>query len=192
MNTNRRRTVLVGLLKTQALIGAGFLLWIFFAGERADAPDADAQRLRIDTSAMAPDSLEVVRQKNHDLFIVTPSPQALQQLATLKLPAKTTASEPPLRDYRVSATTKVFTVVRIDDHYLLSGRDHWQRDQVCDDFMLQSGFTFNGQVLHIALVCRQAADVIAYDAAGRSLRADIADLEMPQYRLEGHDLVIAP
>jgi hypothetical protein len=133
----------------------------------------------------------VVRQKNYDLIIIKPSPQVQQQLATLNLPPKTTTSEPPPRDYRVSAAIKAFAVVRIDDHYLLSGHDHWQRDQICDDISLQPGLIFGKQTLAIALVCKRATGNIAYDAAGRSLQADIADLDMPHYHLQEHELVVA-
>lgn len=182
MNTaaSRRRRVLIALLKLQALIGAGFLLWIFFAGDRVEEKQASTP-ITIDTANMAIDSFNIVAQKNHDLVVIRPSPAALRQLATLAMPVKTTASEPPPRDYRVSAAIKVFAVVRIDDHYLLSGRDHWQRDQVCDRLELQSGVEIGGQKLAIALVCRQANRFIVYDGAGRSLQADIADLEMPLY-----------
>lgn len=196
--TNRRRIILVALLKVQALIGAGFLLWIFFAGDRADDPSADSQQIIIDTSAMATDTLTIVKQKNHDLIVVKPSAQALQQLTALALPPKNTASEPAVRDYRVSAAIKVFALARVDDHYLLSGHDHWQRDQVCDDVVLQSAFSVNGElnaeILDIALVCRRAGGDLAYDVAGRSLQPDIADLEMPFYephdRLQDSDVVI--
>jgi len=189
---NRRRRILITLLKLQALIGAGFIMWIFFAGDRADERDSAAQRITIDTATMAMDSLNVVKQKNHDLIIIKPSPQTLQQLASLSIPTKTTASEPPQRDYRVSAAIKVFAVARIDDHYLLSGHDHWQRDQVCEDLQLQIGFTIAGQTLDIALVCRQTNGVIAYDIAGRSLQADIADLDMPSYRQQDTLLISPP
>lgn len=187
---HRRRTVLIVLLKVQALIGVGFLLWIFFAGDRADDPTADSQHIRIDTSAMATDTLNIVRQKNHDLIVIKPSSSALRLLATLDLPRKNTVSEPPQRDYRVNTAIKIFALARIDDHYLLSGRDHWQRDRVCDDFSLQSTQVFNGQAVNLALVCRQAGGDIAYDVAGRSLQPDIADLEMPSYRLLESDVVI--
>jgi len=192
MNSQQRRRILITLLKLQALIGLGFLLWIFFASERADEHKATDQPLVIDTAAMADNSLNIVAQKHYHLVVIKPSMQALQQLAALSVPTKTTAAEPALRDYRVSASIKVFALARIDDHYLLSGHDHWQRDQVCDDLQLQNDVEFNGQTLALALVCRQTHGSIVYDAAGRSLQADIADLEMPLYQQQNTNLLITP
>lgn len=189
--SQRRRRILITLLKLQALVGVGFLLWIFFAGDRVDEHDAATQQLVIDTATMTDDSINVIAQKHYNLIVIKPSPQALQQLATLSVPQKSTSAEPPKRDYRIGASIKVFALARIDDHYLLSGRDHWQRDQVCDDLQLQSGFIFAGQTLTAALVCRQAGGSIAYDIAGRSLQANIADLEMPLYHVEENSVVLS-
>jgi len=189
--SQRRRRILITLLKLQALVGLGFLLWIFFAGERVDQRNAAAQHLDIDTRAMAHDSLNIVAQKHYDLIVIKPSPQIMQQLATGSIPPKTTSAEPPLRDYRVSTAIKVFALARVEDHYLLSGHDHWQRDQVCDELQLQRDFTIEGQTLAAALVCRQTGRTLVYDIAGRSLQPDIADLEMPPYRLQNDHVVIS-
>jgi hypothetical protein len=189
--SQRRRRILIALLKLQGLVGLGFLLWIFFAGERADDPAVAARRLEIDATAMALDSLNIVTQKHYDLIVIKPSPQILQQLADVSIPLKTTSAEPPQRDYRISAAIKVFALARIEDHYLLSGRDHWQRDQVCDELQLQRDFAVAGQTLAAALVCRQLGRSLVYDIAGRSLQPDIADLEMPSYRLQDDHVVIS-
>lgn len=188
---NMRRTILIRLLQLQGTIGIGVLLWIFFAGDRVADSEQAAQDLVIDTTAMAQDTLNVVTQKNYDFIVIKPSAQTLNQLATSSMPTKTTASEPPARDNRVSATIKVFMLVKVDDHYLLSGRDHWQKDLVCDDLVLMPQLAVERQVLASALVCRRTDGDVIYDSAGRSLQADIVDLEMPVYRQHGNNLTIS-
>lgn len=172
---NRRR-VLTRLLQVQALIGAIALLWLFLGGDTVEQRDAHAP-LSIDTRDLPPDTLRTIDRGNHQLVLLRPSSAVLQQLATTPAITKTTRSEPPRRDYREQVAVKVFVLAFLDDHFVIAGADHWQRDIVCDALVYDA---------NARLVCKRRDGDVRFDAAGRSLDAGIADLEMPQYEF-AHD-----
>jgi len=177
-----RRLILTRLLQIQALIGVIVLLWLFLGGDTVEQQAANTQ-LSIDISDLAQDTLKTIDRGNYQLVLLRPSDDVLQQLATTPRITKITRSEPPQRDYRESVTVKVFVLARFDDHYLIASTDHWQRDIACDALVYDAA---NHHATR--LVCQRREGDIVFDAAGRSLDAGIADLEMPQYDQTGDRL----